>query len=144
MVDAERLTRLATGVLTDVARLRRLATTPNLVDQTDQLDAVKYRFVTAIEGCVGMAHHITAAEGWDAPDTNAAAVHGLAMHGVITSDLGATMAKAAGFRNLLVHQYGTIDDGAVVGFLDELDTIEQFVTHVLAWLDTRPDPPATG
>lgn len=64
MVDEERVTRLASGVLGDVARLRRLAEA-DLADDVDQLDAVKYRFVTAIEGCVGVAHHIIAAEGWE-------------------------------------------------------------------------------
>ena len=43
------------------------------------------------------------------------------------------MARAAGFRNLLVHRYQTIDDDAVVGFLDHLDQLEQFVDGVLAW-----------
>lgn len=138
MVDEERVTRLASGVLGDVARLRRLAEA-DLADDVDQLDAVKYRFVTAIEGCVGVAHHIIAAEGWGAPDSNADAFGGLGDNGVIDEELAATMAKASGFRNILVHRYGEVDDGAVVDFLDQLGDLERFVQDVLAWLQGRVD-----
>jgi len=137
VVDEERLTRLASGVLGDVARLRRLAGTEDLANSVDPLDAVKYRFVTAIEGCVGIAHHIVAAEGWAAPDTNADAIRSLATNGVINDDLAAAVATATGFRNMLVHRYGDIDDDAVVGFLDELDDLDHFVQQVLAWLDSQ-------
>ncbi len=47
-----------------------------------------------------------------------------------------SVARAAGFRNLLVHRYQAIDDDAVVGFLDHLDQLEQFVGGVSAWLET--------
>jgi uncharacterized protein YutE (UPF0331/DUF86 family) len=134
VVDEERVTRLASDVRRDVARLRELRNTEHLVVQADQLDAVKYRFLTAIEGCISIAHHITAAEGWAAPDSNADALRSLGKQGVISSDLADVMARAAGFRNLLVHRYQTIDDDAVVGFLDHLEELEQFVGGVLAWL----------
>lgn len=133
MVDEERVTRLASGVLSDVARLRRLAGA-ELSEDADQLDAVKYRFVTAIEGCVGIAHHVIAAQGWAAPDTNADAFVGLSTNGVIDKDLASDMAKASGFRNILVHRYGEVDDDAVVSFLDRLGDLERFVQDVLGWL----------
>lgn len=139
MVDEERVTRLANGVLSDVARLSALAATDDLIHKPDQLDAVKYRFVTAIEGCVSIAHHVTASEGWTAPDTNAAAMRGLADHGVIDGKLAEAVTPASGFRNLLVHQYGTVDDGAVVGFLDRLDDLERFVRQVLTWMAGQDD-----
>lgn len=78
MVDEERVTRLADAVLRDVGRLKGLAQVKDLVHQADQLDAVKYRFVTAIEGCVSIAHHLVASEGWAAPDSNSAAIRELA------------------------------------------------------------------
>lgn len=136
MVDDERVTRLASGVLNDVARLRRLADAEPAEDE-DQLDAVKYRFVTAIEGCVGVAHHIIAAQGWAAPDTNADAFVGLSTNGVIAKELAAKMAKASGFRNILVHRYGDVDNDAVVGFLEQLGDLERFVQDVLAWLQQQ-------
>ncbi|WP_166355765.1 type VII toxin-antitoxin system HepT family RNase toxin [Phytoactinopolyspora limicola] len=120
MVDEERVMRLAGEVTRDVARLRTLSEADNLTDLPDQLDAVKYRFITAIEGCVSIAHHVLVSEGWSAPDSNAEAIRGLAAHGVVKSQLAAEVAKAAGFRNLLVHRYGDIDDEAVVAALGRI------------------------
>jgi uncharacterized protein YutE (UPF0331/DUF86 family) len=45
-----------------------------LVADVDRLAAVKYMFVTAIEGCVDVAHHICASESWAPPPTNADAL----------------------------------------------------------------------
>jgi uncharacterized protein YutE (UPF0331/DUF86 family) len=134
VVDEERVTRLASDVHRDVARLRELGQTQRLVTRADQLDAVKYRFLTAIEGCTSIAHHVAASEGWEAPDSNADAMRSLAKHGVISTELAETMARAAGFRNLLVHRYQTVDDAAVVGFLAHLDEFEQYIGSVLTWL----------
>jgi uncharacterized protein YutE (UPF0331/DUF86 family) len=134
VVDEERVTRLASDVRRDVARLRELEQTERLVTQVNQLDAVKYRFLTAIEDCISIAHHITASEGWEAPDSNADAMRNLAKHGVISIELAEVMTRAAGFRNLLVHRYQTIDDDAVVSFLVHLEQVEQYVGGVLAWL----------
>ncbi|NED99769.1 DUF86 domain-containing protein [Phytoactinopolyspora halotolerans] len=88
MVDEERVIRLAGEITRDVARLRGLSHAGELTQLPDQLDAVKYRFITAIEGCTSIAHHILASEGWAAPETNAAAMRGLAEHAVISNELG--------------------------------------------------------
>ena len=79
MVDEERVTRLASEVVRDVTRLRHLGKTERLVSQVDQLDAVKYRFLTAIEGCIGIAHHLV-----DPPLDVFAALTGVAANPVRT------------------------------------------------------------
>jgi len=137
VVDEERVTRLAGEVLADVARLGQLAGTPDLLHQNDQLDAVKYRFITAIERCVAIAHHIIASEGWSAPETNSEAMRELGHRGVVDVESATSLARASGFRNLLVHQYGDIDDQRVVEFLDRLPDLEQFVRQVLTWIDSQ-------
>jgi uncharacterized protein YutE (UPF0331/DUF86 family) len=126
VVDEERATRLASDVRSDLARLRDLEQTERLVVHVDRLDAVKYRFLTAIEGCIIIAHHITASECWEAPDSNADAMRSLGKHGVIPAELAEVMARAAGFRNLLVHRYEAIDDNAV-SFLTHPDQLEQYI-----------------
>lgn len=47
------------------------------------------------------------------------------------------MGRAAGFRNLLVHEYAAIDDRIVVANLDRLDDLEAFVDAVTRWME-RP------
>lgn len=142
MVDEERVTRLLAAITSDVNRLRILGS-GDPADDADRMDAIKYRFVTVVEGCVGVAHHIVVAEGWGVPETNADAIRELAARGVIESTLAQSLARAAGFRNVLVHRYVDVDDDAVVANLSRLDDIDRYVGSVSAWLEhgsSRPRP----
>jgi uncharacterized protein YutE (UPF0331/DUF86 family) len=137
VVDNERLVRLLDGVRRDVRVLRDLsASGEELPSDEVRLSAVKYRFITAIEGCAKVAHHVVAAEGWAAPETNAGAVRELAEHGVTAQPVSEAIARAVGFRNLLVHRYADIDDNRVVDQLNDLDDLDAFVAQVGAWLLT--------
>lgn len=129
MVDAERLARLLRRVTDDLARLRQHADAPEhvLADEI-VLDRVKYRFVTAIEGCIDAAQHVCAAEGFQTPATNADAMRELARHGWLPDDLAEDLARAVGFRNVLVHRYTEVDDRAVIDHLRQLDRLDAFVT----------------
>jgi uncharacterized protein YutE (UPF0331/DUF86 family) len=138
VVDEGRVSRLLRGIDDRVDRLdgqRQFASQRR--DDPLWLDGIKYSFVTAIEACVDVAHHLAASERWGAPDTNAAAFTILARHGVIDGDLAERMAQAVGFRNVLVHQYLNVDDDVVVAALDDLDDLASFVRQVSAWMVDR-------
>ena len=92
--------------------------------------AIKYVFVTAIEGCIDVAQHLCASEGWSPPTTNADAIRILGREGVLHEDVAQAVSVAVGFRNVLVHGYVDVDDRRVVGFLDRLDDLRQFVAQV--------------
>lgn len=143
MVDEERVTRLLARIRTDVEALQADADAGGrLVDDRLRLDAVKYRFITAIEGCTRVAHHVAASEGWDAPDSNADSLRVLGDHGVIAERIAAELARAVGFRNVLVHQYVEVDDDVVVANLGRLDDLLAFVREVATWLEEhRHDRP---
>nr|MBA3956297.1 DUF86 domain-containing protein [Acidimicrobiia bacterium] len=49
-------------------------------------------------------------------------------------DFAERMARAAGLRNVLVHQYAEVDDARVVAFLEELADLNAFVTGVTSWM----------
>lgn len=136
MVDEERVVRLLGRLRADIAFLRRYAGRPvdELLADEEALSAVKYRFVTAIEGTVRVAHHLAAAEGWTPPETNAGALRELGRRGVLTLETARRLASAAGFRNVLVHQYAEVDDTIVVHALADLADLEDYVTQVAAWL----------
>ncbi len=136
MVDSERVGRLLDGVRTDLVFLRTFAAKPPgdlLIDEV-ALGAVKYRFVTAIEGCAKVAHHLVASEGWSVPDTNAAAVRELGGRGVVEPSVADSVARAIGFRNVLVHQYAEVDDVKVIAQLTHLDDVDAYVAQVATWL----------
>ena len=80
MVDAERLSRILTRVRRDVAALRTLDVERDLAADETALAAVKYHFLTAIEGCVRAASHVASSEGLGIQESSADAVRLLGRH----------------------------------------------------------------
>ncbi len=134
MVDEGRVTRLLRGVADRTNRLDVARTEDPSVRGSMWLDGIKYLFVTTIEGCIDVAQHICASDSLGAPDTNAAALRLLGQHGIVPGDLADALARAAGFRNVLVHQYIDVDDSIVTEALEQLDDFRAFVSSVSAWL----------
>lgn len=134
MVDAERLRRILQRVADDLGRLEPHARADPAVVLADEvvLDSIKYRFVTAIEGCIDAAHHVCSAEGWGPPDTNADAMRVLADHRALPDELTSTMVDAVGFRNVLVHGYARVDDVLVVGHLEHLPALRAYLAALAA------------
>jgi uncharacterized protein YutE (UPF0331/DUF86 family) len=144
MVDQERLARLLRRIADDVGRLRdQTDDLPGLLLDEVRLDHVKYRFVTAIEACIDVAMHVGATEGFATPDTNADAVRALATRGIIDAEVAETIARAVGFRNVLVHRYAEVDDRRVTDHLADLEHLEVFVDGISARF-LGPDPGASG
>lgn len=133
MVDAERLSRTLARVSSDVAALRATARGPDLRGDAVRLGAVKYGFVTAIEGCARAAQHVVASEGLAMPESNADAVRVLGRHGLIDAEVAESVARAVGLRNVLVHQYAEVDDSRVIANLSLLDDLDAFVSQLAAW-----------
>ncbi len=135
MVDERRLRRLLQGIRDDLVFLDRFAgqDVDAIISDDIVLAGIKYRFITAIEGCAKIAHHLSASEEWSVAETNADAIRILARQGVISRELATTVAKAVGFRNLLVHQYGDVDDRLALENLAHLDDLQHFVDSVTRW-----------
>lgn len=134
MVDEPRVHRLVAAVLDAVAELEG-----ERGAERDRrwLNSVKYLFVVAIEGGTDLAQHLCASEGWGPPSDNGDAMRLLARHGVVPGELGDDLARAVGFRNLLVHQYARVDDERVVRALDRLGNLRRLCTAVLAWVERQ-------
>lgn len=138
MVDSERVLRLLDRIRRDLIALGKV--TGEALNETD-LDAIKYRFITAIEGAARVAHHLSVSEGWITPETNAEAFAELERQGVIEDDVAQSLVAASGFRNVLVHQYADVDDDRVVANLDRLGDFDDYVSQVGTWVaaqDPRP------
>ena len=137
MVDEVRVLRLLRAVRDDVSRLRAEASAePARRRDPMWLPGVKYTFVTAIEACVDVAQHLCSSEGWGPPADNADALRQLARHEVLTVELSDQLARAVGFRNVLVHEYVTVDDTIVVRRLEDLSDLDRFVSAVIDWMPT--------
>jgi uncharacterized protein YutE (UPF0331/DUF86 family) len=138
VVDEIRVLRLLRSVTDDLAVLRAEASAePARRRDPIWLRAVKYSFITAIEACVDIAQHICASEGWGPPKDNGDAMRILGEQRVIPSDLADQMRRAVGFRNVLVHEYVDVDDEIVLGRLQDLRDVEEYV-QALARLVAGP------
>ncbi|MEQ3551198.1 DUF86 domain-containing protein [Pseudonocardia nematodicida] len=131
MVDEARVARLLRGVADDLAVLRTEKDAPPQ-RRADPLwlRGIKYVFVTAIEGCVDVAQHFCSSEGWGPPNDNGHAIRLLGAHGVLPADVAERVARAVGFRNVLVHDYIDVDDGIVLARLEDPSDLELFVRAV--------------
>ena len=63
----------------------------------------------AIQNCIDIAAHIIAEEGLGVPGSMTEMLYLLEKHNYLSHDLTRKMVKAAGFRNLIVHEYGKIE-----------------------------------
>lgn len=110
------------------------AADPAIRAQRRWLDSVKYNSIAAIECCVDVGQHLCAVRGWGPPSTNADTFRILAAHGVLDDDLAARMARASGFRNVLVHGDIQVRDDLVEANLDRTGDIRGFVAAIADWL----------
>ena len=142
VVDEDRVLRLLDGIRRDVDHLAAYAAREptELVTDIITLSGIKYLFVTAIEGCAKVAHHLGAAAGWPVAESNGDAVRELGRRGVVPPAVAASVADAVGFRNLLVHQYADVDDRRAIMHLRRLDDLRAFVAEVTLWLSGGGEP----
>lgn len=129
MVDADRLLAILGRVTARLRILRGYAETDRegLLADRVRMGDLKYTFQTAIEACVDAAHHVVADLGLGVPNSNGEAFRLLSGADLLATELATEMASAAGFRNVLVHDYAEVDDPQVVKNLQHLDALQAFV-----------------
>ncbi|HVA20502.1 MAG TPA: DUF86 domain-containing protein [Candidatus Micrarchaeia archaeon] len=116
MVDARRVRRLLQRVSEEIGfrHQRAQLDRAELGADPDRLGAVTYACITAIEGCLDVAQHCCAAEGWGPPASNADAMRLLGRHGVLEPLPAQSLVRAVGFGNVLVHGYVDVDEAIVL------------------------------
>jgi uncharacterized protein YutE (UPF0331/DUF86 family) len=135
MVDEVRVLRLLRSIADDISVLKlESGADERRREDPIWLRGVKYTFVTAIEACLDIAQHICATEGWGPPANNGDAIRLLGEHGVCTPALARSIRRAAGFRNVLVHEYIQVNDDIVLERLKALGDLEDFVSQVAAFV----------
>lgn len=103
--------------------------------------AVERWLQIAIEACIDLAYARVADAGWTPPDSARGAFHALATHGVLSTDLAARLGRAAGLRNVLVHDYVAVDLTRLAHIVaTDLDVLRALARIAATWLD---DPPTT-
>lgn len=85
----------------------------------DLQDIILHNLQLSIQGCIDLDSHIISDEGWTVPDTLAGLFDILAKHKIISEESNEKLKRMVGFRNIVIHEYGTIDLNKVHSILEE-------------------------
>jgi uncharacterized protein YutE (UPF0331/DUF86 family) len=82
-------------------------------------EVVVFNLFVALQECLALATHWLADDGLHVPNSYRDVFLRLGERAVIAPDLAARLAAASGFRNLVAHQYGSLDWRRVYAFADQ-------------------------
>jgi uncharacterized protein YutE (UPF0331/DUF86 family) len=130
MVDADALNRRILSLSEALRQLtsRRSLISPEAMAQDAALQAAVERWLQiAIEACIDSAYHVIADRGLTPPDSARSAFETLASERVISAELASKLGRAAGLRNILVHDYTRIDRSLLASIVhSDLGDLEAF------------------
>ena len=97
----------------------------------DRQDIVLFNLQMAIQNCVDIAAHIVGEEGLGIPGSTSELFYSLEDNGYLQPEITKKMARAVGFRNLMVHEYAKIDIEQVYIFAREhLDDLNDYLVSI--------------
>lgn len=138
MTDAALVGKKLAQIETYVAELRRLARPDDLGHDLREERFIEHTLQLAIQAALDVASHIVSDERLGEPRTNRDLFDLLERRGHIGPDLSAPLRNMAGFRNVLVHGYDTVDLGIVRDVVENrLDDLLVFAAAIRAVID-RP------
>jgi uncharacterized protein YutE (UPF0331/DUF86 family) len=128
LVDAEsvnaRLQRLE-QLLSVLEEVREQGRERLLGDLRVQLQT-EHALQIAIQICIDVGIHIAGERALRPPEDYRGVFASLAEAGILERELARRLGDAAGLRNLLVHEYTTLDHGKLWKALDNLDDLRDF------------------
>ena len=138
MVDHETLLRrlaLLQDALADLRRYRAKYDANAIRTDRDVQHMVLHALYIAAQAAIDIALHAAADGEQSAAPTYQQAFERLAASGRMDRDLARRLMGWAGLRNVLAHQYATLDYGRIAATLaNELPDLEQFVALANSWL----------
>jgi uncharacterized protein YutE (UPF0331/DUF86 family) len=130
VVDRALLARQIATVRDAVARIRSVLPHSSEAFAADRTarEVVILNLFVAIQSCLDLAAHWLADEGWEVPQRYGEIFQALADHDVIARPLALRLVAAAGLRNLVAHQYGTLEWTRIyrAASSPDLDDLEAF------------------
>ena len=100
------------------------------------VQSAKYSLLEIIECCIDIASHIIAVKGMGRAEGYREMFGLLGEQNVIEKALGERLGDMAGFRNLLVHRYGDVDNELVLAMIEsELGDVVEFERAVVRFME---------
>ncbi|MCY4077441.1 MAG: DUF86 domain-containing protein [Acidobacteria bacterium] len=130
MTDPELVAKRLAIIETSVRDLRELADLPAVESDIREARFVEHTLQIAIQAALDTASHIVSDDRLGEPRTNRELFDLLARAGWIPPALAGVLQDMAGFRNVLVHGYDTVDLSIV------RDVAENHLDDLLAFVKT--------
>ncbi len=100
--------------------------------------ACERAFQLASENLLDICNLIISEKGFGMPADSKDCVRKLAENGVIPGSLSIRLEELVGFRNLLVHQYGKVDDSRAYSYLNmELKDFYEFIEIIDKYIEIK-------
>ena len=110
----------------------------NFISNFRDIQAAKHSLQESIESCIDISNHIISSNGFQRAETYSEIFEILSKKKIIPEKLSKKLQDMSKFRNLLVHQYGKVDEEELYSIMKEdLKDIEEFVKTILK-LNTPP------
>ena len=140
MVDRDLLLKKLAMIETCTSELERLARLDRIEHDVREERFVVHTLQLAIQAALDVAAHIVADRRLGEPETNRALFDLLAADGWIARPLTGRLRDMAGFRNVVVHGYETVDLRIVRDIVEHrLTDLGELVAAVRARLDSNRD-----
>ncbi len=139
-VNVEFIKGRAQGIREAVEKVRFYSSIPDSEFFSDErnLYTVMHLLLRAIEATASICTHLIARFARRAPASYTECFEAMKELKVLDEDLAARLVRMARFRNLLVHQYWTVDPAKVLGFAREnLGDFEAFLESVSRFIGRR-------
>jgi len=129
MVDADLLLKKAAFIRSCLRELRELARLEQIRSDLREERFVVHTLQLACQAALDLASHVVSDQALGEPQTNRELFALLQQAGLIDASLAASMARLAGFRNVIVHGYERVS----------LEVVEDVIRHRLGDLETFAD-----
>jgi uncharacterized protein YutE (UPF0331/DUF86 family) len=98
----------------------------------DRQESVLFNLQKAIQNCIDIAAHIVSEEGYGVPGSSNELFYLLEEHNLIDRPLTEKMVRAIGLRNLIAHEYGTLDLEKIHHISKEnINDLDAFIKSIL-------------
>jgi uncharacterized protein YutE (UPF0331/DUF86 family) len=135
VTDVELIEKKLAFIESCIADLRRLAAPERLQSDIREQRFVLYTLQIAIQAALDAASHIVSDRRLGEPNSNAELFALLQRAGLLSAELTSRLTRMAGFRNIVVHAYVSVDMAIVARILGhDLDDLQAFALAVRAHL----------
>lgn len=124
-----------------ISLLTKIASTgkENFLNDAIVISAAKYQLILAIEAALNICNHLAARVAREVPASYADCFRILAENKIISRELAARLIAMAKFRNLLVHQYGKVDNAIVYRIIqNDLSDLLHYIKEIRSYIKNLP------